>query len=393
MSQDNAPALEFIPARNPIHRINPGILAKLLAAQQNPLGRSFQSASELLSKCLEDTRIDVDVPPALRDQSAGELGEKTFAEICTFCRDLLQGAGVASDEVLHLHSLNLAQRIHLLRAFSDPDPVLASVQEKVIEVVKGFPRTVNDIEVGRNPGDVLDPYILTATQYLLYDGGFAEGIGATVGHKALMMIEGLLGHLHEDIIGEFRGNIRCPEPRGYHQELLDPYTNPFPGADIVQPPLDAAGVLRFHQVKSKTGSAKGGDARRLGEQLRRLQEYYGGETYYDALIGNTLRGHRSMRGVLRASPQTAVLVGAAAFRELTRSSIGPQLLMRVYHNAFSEASRRTGYSVKSMAKSIVAAFRRRAQETGEEFLDVLLHGAVDGDPQQQDSRIYPRSRH
>jgi len=40
--------------------------------------------------------------------------------------------------------------------------------------------------------------------------GAPPGIGATVGHKVLMMIEGLLGHLHEDVLGAMRGNVRVP---------------------------------------------------------------------------------------------------------------------------------------------------------------------------------------
>ena len=87
-----------------------------------------------------------------------------------------------------------------------------------------------------------------------------------------MMIEGLLGHLHEDVIGEMRGNVRAPEPRGGEQEEIDAAINPFPGADVVQPPGQRSEALRFHQIKSKTGSAKGGDGKRLGDQLRRLQE-------------------------------------------------------------------------------------------------------------------------
>ena len=42
------------------------------------------------------------------------------------------------------------------------------------------------------------------------------------------------------------GNVRAPEPRGKDQETLDPVTNPFPGADVVQPPLASGRPLRFH---------------------------------------------------------------------------------------------------------------------------------------------------
>ena len=292
-----------------------------------------------------------------------------------------------------VHAINLAQRTHLVRAFHDPDTVLAGVKEKVVEIVNSFPRKAVDIERGRNPGDVLDPYILTATQTLLYAGNFRNAIRATVAHKSLMMIEGLMGHLHEDVVGDMRGNVRAPEPRGFNQEMIDPHDNPFPGADIVQPPLAASDNLRFHQVKSKTGSAKGGDGRRLGEQLRRLREYYRAEVYYDALIGNTLRGHRSMRGVLASEPQAVILVGSAAFRELTRSRIGPQLLLRVYQSAFAEAARTTGYRIDTMAGRIFSTFRERADQAGEGHLDLLLADSIGSSPEEQDSRTYqPRAR-
>lgn len=81
---------------------------------------------------------------------------------------------------------------------------MANVRDKVLEVVSTFPEKAADIERGRNPGDVLDPYILAATQTLLYAGHFRNAIRATVAHKSLMIIEGLMGHLHEDVIGEMR---------------------------------------------------------------------------------------------------------------------------------------------------------------------------------------------
>ncbi len=292
-----------------------------------------------------------------------------------------------------IHAANLAQRTHLVRAFQQPDEVLQQVTSKVEEVIRSFPHEATDIERGRNPGDVLDPYILTATQILLYGGNFQNAIGATVAHKALMIIEGLMGHLHEDVIGMMRGNVRAPEPRGFNQEQIDPHDNPFPGADIVQPPIWPNGALRVHQVKSKTGSAKGGDGKRLGDQLNRLRQYYRADVFYDALIGNTLRGHRSMRGVLNSEPHAVVLVGNAAFHELTRSTIGPELLLRVYQSAFSEVADTTGYRIETMAAGIVSTFRARAKEAGEGYLELLLSNSISSSPDQQDSRTYsPPSR-
>ena len=125
-----------------------------------------------------------------------------------------------------------------------------------------------------------------------------------------MMIEGLIGHLHEDVLGSMRGNVRLPEPKGSDKETLNPTTNPFPGADVLQPPGLTRG-LKLFQIKSKTGSAKGGDGKRLGDQLKSLTDIYGGQAFYAALVGNTLRGHRSMTSVQRASTDVVVLVGEA----------------------------------------------------------------------------------
>ena len=206
------------------------------------------------------------------------------------------------------------------------------------------------------------------------------------------MIEGLLGHLHEDVLGAMRGNVRVPEPRGEDQETLDPLKNPFPGADIVQPQIGERRPLRFHQIKSKTGSAKGGDGRRLGLQLVELQRLYGGEIFYDALIGNTLRGHRSMAGVLRAAPSVVVLVGDSAFLALTGSSVGPELLLRLYQAAFEVTSQRTGYRIQDVVEAIYATFKQHAAEAGESFLDSILREAIGGLPAEQDSRHFRARR-
>jgi len=292
------------------------------------------------------------------------------------------------EQAIPLHAVNLVQRLQLVRAFDQADALVLRVRDKVDRIVKTFPKSIDDIQRGRNPGDVLDPYIIAATQTLMYAGSFEQAVAGTVAHKALMIVEGLLGHLHEDVIGEMRGNIRAPEPRGVDQETLSVKSNPFPGADVVQPPYSASTRLRFHQIKSKTGSAKGGDGKRLGDQLKRLQKYYGGEIYYDALIGTTLRGHRSKIGVESAAPSVVVLVGDAAFRELTRSDVGPQLLLRVYQTAFLEVSKESGYNVETMAAGIISAFRQRVEEQGEGYLEVIVKEVTGGSAEEQDSRIY-----
>ena len=150
--------------------------------------------------------------------------------------------------------------------------------------------------------------------------------------------------------------------------------------------------LRFHQTKSKTGSAKGGDGKRLGLQLRHLTRVYGGEAFYDALIGNTLRGHRSMPGVLKAAPSVVVLVGDAAFRELTGSVVGPQLLLRLYQSAFEVATQQTRFRLSDIVPTIYLAFRQRSDELGEGFLEAILHDAIAGTVAEQDSRQFVRIR-
>ncbi len=379
--------LRFVSERNPIHRINEEVLARLVAAQENVVEHAFSDAAGFYARIFDDLKLSVSVPDGEKDKPVQNVSDRPYKESIHDFNSMLVESGIPSQSA-RIHAVNLAQRTQLIRAFDRPDEVLARVTGKVVEIIETFPRAAEDIERGRNPGDVLDPYILAATQTLLYGGNFQEAIGATVAHKALMIIEGLMGHLHEDVIGDMRGNIRAPEPGGFNQELIDPHDNPFPGADVVQPPTRDGENIRFHQVKSKTGSAKGGDGKRLGDQLKQLRQYYAGDVYYDALIGNTLRGHRSMRGVLSSEPTAVVLVGTAAFRELTRCSIGPELLLRVYQNAFSEAARQTGYRIDDMASGIVATFHERAEAVGEDFFEALLSVSIRSNPDQQDSRTY-----
>jgi hypothetical protein len=334
-------------------------------------------------------KISIAPPQSLADTAASGLGDKPLKELVGLYSEMLRGSGVP-EQAVPLQATNLAHRTQLLRAYHDPDKVISETCDKVAEIVWTFPHSADDIRCGRNPGDVLDPYILAAAQVLMWRGDFEQTVSSTVAHKVLMIIEGLLGHLHEDVIGSMRGNVRAPEPRGDDQETLDPLSNPFPGADIVQPPLANGRPLRFHQVKSKTGSAKGGDGRRLGLQLSALTNLYGGEAYYDALIGNTLRGHRSMTGVTKVAPKVVVLVGEAAFRELTGSAAGPQLLLRLYQSSFEVASNQTGYSFAEVVSVIFTAFRERAAELGEGFLEAILHDAISGEATVQDSRHFLR---
>ena len=378
--------IKFLRRNHKLQSVNSDLKKRLIRAQSNLLNLEFASAGHLIEKTFSDLRITCSVPRKLHDRPLSEITNQTYGELTRVFRTLLSKAGFP-EQSIPLHSVNLSQRLQLIQAFDAPDEVVASVEEKIGQIVDRFPRTAADIECGRNPGDVIDPYILAATQYLLTGGDFEQAIGVAVGHKALMMVEGLIGHLHEDVIAMMRGNVRCPEPRGVDQEALDPNQNPFPGADVVQPPWSPTRSIHFHQLKSKTGSAKGGDGKRLGEQLRRLQDHYGGEIYYHALIGNTLRGHRSRSAVESAAPNVVVLVGNASFRELTASEVGPQLLLRVYQTSFTTVANKRGYLLETMANGIAATFMERASQVGDGFLETILLDVTSGPDLQQDSRL------
>jgi len=379
--------LLYIPADHKLNQINTDLKAKLARAQSNHLEYEFKSAGDLFLRATSDLRIECPTPQPLYDAPAEAIAGLSFRQLRRYVVDVLHKAGFP-EQSIPLHSENISQRIQLASAFDDPDSVVGSIRDKVAAVVATFPKQSGDIERGRNPGDVIDPYILAATQYLITNGDFEAAIEATVAHKALMIIEGLVGHLHEDVIGLMRGNVRCPEPRGGNQEALDPNTNPFPGADVVQPPWSSSRPLRFHQIKNKSGSAKGGDGKRLGDQLNKLKDYYGGEIYYHALIGNTLQGHRSRAGVERAAPSVVTLIGQASFRELTSRENGAELLLRVYQATFITVASNAGYRLDEMASSISSAFRERADQEGDGFLESILKSVTTSSPEAQDSRLF-----
>ncbi|MCI0486517.1 MAG: hypothetical protein L0229_07940 [Blastocatellia bacterium] len=387
----NSELIKHIDADNPIQKIDEDMKSRLMQAQSNLLHLEIGSAGELCERAFADLRISCSIPKQLYKAPLSTITNLGYSRLNGFFSDLLHQANFPEQSII-LHSANLAQRLQLIQAFDKPDDVIEYVEDKVAVVAEKFPKKASDIERGRNPGDVLDPYILAATQYLICGGNFEKAIESTVAHKALMMVEGLIGHLHEDVIGLMRGNVRVPEPRGKDQETLDPESNPFPGADVIQPPWNSTRSLRFHQLKSKTGSAKGGDGRRLGEQLQQLQNLYGGDIYYHALIGNTLKGHRSKAGVEKAAPKVVVLVGDASFHELTGTETGPQLLLRVYQSAFTNVSRRSGYFLDVMAAGIAATFMEQAEKESDGFLEVILKDVTSGPAENQDSRLYNQQK-
>jgi hypothetical protein len=388
---DPALFVEFLP-KHPIQRVHSAIRAELVRAQSNIISRAFADAHAFCSRVISDLKLDVAAPPELTEQSATAIADLTFADLQGLFLAMTRKAGIP-DSAAQIHAVNLAQRAQLLRAFDDPDAMLDWARDKVIEIIADLPKSAEDIEVGRNPGDVLDPYLLAATQSLLCQGEFRQAISATVAHKALMILEGMIGHLHEEVVGRMRGNVKNPEPRGDNAELLDFLLNPFPGADVVQPPSEDGMPLKLHQVKSKTGTLNSSGGNRLAEQMRRLRMTYpGAELYSHSLVGNTLSGHRSMGGMLRVEPSLIVLVGDASFKVLTGSNNGAELLLRLYQTAFQMAATKSGYNVEIMTTAIFQTFDERAKQHGEGYLETVLHRATRGNPGAQDSRTYTGRR-
>lgn len=383
--------IKHVPKENPMHKLSSSFIAKIKRAQNDDFASAFPDAKRFIEAVLDQLRISATVPSNLAGVNASKFSDRSYADFVRYFSEFLSKQNYPS-QATGRTAASLATRAMLLRAFSAPDDTVAYVKNKILTVIGTFPKTASDIEVGRNKGDVLDPFILAATQYLLYRGEFDGAVSATVSHKALMIIEGLMGHLHEDVLGLMRGNVRVPEPRGKDQEAFNYKTNPFPGADLIQPPVSADQKLRVHQIKSKTGSAKGGDGKRLGDQLKFLSEHYDAEIFYDALVGNTLVGHRSKTGVEKAAPAVRVLVGQAAFKHLTGSEHGAGLLLRLYQEAFLSAAESAGYSINEVTEGIVEYFKVRSEAAGETFLDTILFASTGGRVEEQDSYYFNKLR-
>jgi hypothetical protein len=384
--------IEFLPPKHPAQRASDTFRAELIRAQQSIITRAFPDAASFCARVFDDLKLAIAVPVELAGLPVAAVADLDFGDLNEFFSRLIKGAGIP-DSAAEMHAQNLSRRAQLLRAYDDPDAVLDWATQKVIRIVADLPKTAKDIEVGRNPGDVLDPYLLAATQALLCEGDFRQAIGAAVSHKALMILEGLMGHLHEEVVGRMRGNVKNPEPRAENAEILDFQFNPFPGVDVVQPPSAPNEPLRLHQVKSKTGTLNSSGGKRLAEQMRQLRMAYPGvELYSHSLVGNTLRGHRSMGGMLRVEPALIVMVGDASFRVLTGSGNGAELLVRIYQAAFELAASETGYSVEAMTTTIFEKFKERAEVEGEGYIEAVVHQSTRGDLSDLDSRTYVGGR-
>lgn len=181
-----------VPADSPLNDVPEALKLRLVTAQSDALELEFKSAHDLCARALSDLKIAVRPPKRLAGRSAADFGDMAAAELIATYSEILARNGVP-EQAISLQAANLVHRTQLLRAFRDPDGVISVTCSKVAAVVRDFPKTAADIRCGRNPGDVLDPYILGAAQALMCAGDFEHTISATVAHKILMIIEGCWG--------------------------------------------------------------------------------------------------------------------------------------------------------------------------------------------------------
>ena len=386
------PVVLYLPAQHAVHRTSADIQRDLRQAQDSTIAAQFSNAHEFMGHVADDLKSRVQPPDGMRGEPVAVVADLQMSDLRELWATVFVDSGAEAD-VVQAQATAAAERSQLLRAFYHPGAALAWAQNKVAEIIADLPKGADDIRQGRNPGDVLDPYILAATQHLLCGGDRVRAMEATVAHKALMVLEGLLGHLHEEVLGRMRGNFRAPEPRGQSAGTLSLTGNPFPGADIVQPPMTDGDVLSFHQVKSKTGSMNSSGGETLAQQMKVLADTYAGCTLYShSLVGTTLSGHRTMGGIKRVEPRIVCTVGNTAFKELTRSDSGAELLLRVYQSAFRLGAQAAAYDIQEASAAVVATFEREADAEGEGFLESLLHKVTDGPPERQDSRLFQTGR-
>lgn len=281
----------------------------------------------------------------------------------------------------------IACNIQRLLIFRDVDEVIAVIKSKFMDVARSFPRSLMELEEAGGGRDLLDPFIVALNARLLSSTTLEDLLRNLVAHKCLMKLEDLIGHLHEEVLGRAAGKQRVDEPKGIqNKEKFDPILNPYPGADA------RLEQVEFYQIKNKTGSAKGGDGKRLGEQLRQLgQNYPGSKRFYVAMIGRSLKGHRSMGAVIREDPEAEVLVGLAAFQQLGTHRDTPSIVLDLYLEQFTAVESEIHYDINEIVHSMANQWRDKHGD-GEPAYNLLRDMIVSKDPDEQQSSKYISKR-
>lgn len=290
-----------------------------------------------------------------------------------------QSVHPTDDQVLE--ELRITAERHLV--FED----VAAVREKVVEDVikpkfEDLPRDIDDIVVGNNPGDVIDPFLVALNMQLLTDDRETEELVRNIlVHKCLMKFEDLMGHLHEHTLGRAGGCEWIPEPAGDNKYEYDPVDNPYLGADARRSELE------FFEIKNKTGSEKGSGGEKIGNQMAKLgEEYDGASRYYTSVIGQTLKGHRSKGAAERADPGLEVLVGLTTIQAIGRHRNTPRVLLEFYIELFEEAAEEIDFRIDEVVERVTEQWEERYGE--EEPLSGILYWSIVGDPRQQTNELY-----
>lgn len=264
---------------------------------------------------------------------------------------------------------------------------VGAVRDKVVEDVikpkfEDLPRDIDDIVVGNNPGDVIDPFLVALNlQLLTNDADTEELVRNILVHKCLMKFEDLMGHLHEHTLGRAGGCEWIPEPSGDNKYEYDPEENPYLGADARR------GEREFFEIKNKTGSEKGSGGEKIGNQMATLGEVYDGTNrYYTSVIGQTLKGHRSKGAAERADPELEVLVGLTTIQAIGRHRNTPRVLLEFYLELFEEAAEESDFAIDDVVETVTEQWEDRYGEG--DPLGGILYWSIVGDPRQQTNESY-----
>lgn len=276
-----------------------------------------------------------------------------------------------------------------LMVFKDLDELRKALRPLIARNIKEMPRNLTELEISGGGRDILDPFIVAFDLHLLSRGSVDQLLRNLLAHKCLMKMEDLIGHMHEEALGRAAGKERIPEPEGIispdgkrDKETWHPTKNPYPGADA------RLGHKEFHQIKNKTGSAKGSDGEKLGRQFKQLAEKYpGSQRYYTSMLGKTLAGHRSMGAFLRKDPQAEVLVGLAAFQQLGGHRDTPKIVLDLYREIFEEVARDLHFDFQKILDGIVAEWKAKHGDRDAAH-KMLIDVIVPDDPSAQSSRTY-----
>ena len=74
-------ALRYISARNPVQRVNPDLLGRLVEAQKSALDKEFATAADLYARVFDDLKLSISVPDNLRDGPPQDFADRPFSQL------------------------------------------------------------------------------------------------------------------------------------------------------------------------------------------------------------------------------------------------------------------------------------------------------------------------